>query len=133
MSLPTSRLAYEDCLDAMDRALEDPKGIRIRVPDRDAAHVLRQRMHQARVLDRNANRLKYPEEGHAMHGCSVYDRLRATIRRTKAGTFLYLEQINLDQNGIEDLSKIEDDPTIAPEAGDPAVLAAVVEAAKRRA
>lgn len=108
MTLSDSRLAYQDCLDAMDRALEDQKGARIPMPDYDAAQRFRARLHQARVLDRRANKRIYAED-HAMYGCSIYDEIVVRIKKTKTAVYIYLEKQSLVKEDIEALSEIEED------------------------
>lgn len=79
MTISTSKLAYGDCYDLFDQALEDEKGIRAKVEDMDAAIFLRMRMNQARKLDRQSNLETY-EPGDPMYGRSNYDRLTFRIR-----------------------------------------------------
>ena len=55
MSLSNSRHAYLDCFALLDRALEDPRGIRAEVPSLANAIRLRLRIHQARAIDRAAS------------------------------------------------------------------------------
>ena len=133
MSLPTSRQSYGDCYDAFDRALEDTKGIRIRVADWEAAFVLRQRLHYARSIHRKDNLIAY-EEGHAMHGASPYYKLACRIRESGNGTYVYIEHVDLDHDAIEALSEVTEESTapIRP-VGDPQALSAVVDSIKRRA
>ncbi len=116
MTLPNSPRAYDDCYEAMDRALADSVGIRIPVKSQTAATHLRARLHQARNINRRENKLAY-EEGHAMYGASVYDKLAVSIRQTKSGLYVYVVQINLKPEDTEALSEIEDEPALVPEPG----------------
>jgi len=109
MTLPTSRLAYHDCFEAMDAALADPRGARIKTPD--AGH-LRMRMHQGRNLDRKENAQTY-EEGHPLHGRSIYDKLVLRVKIIKSETYLYIEQIKLNGE-IESLANVTDDEPDPP-------------------
>lgn len=132
MTLSTSRLAYQDCLDVFDKALEDAKGIRVKVPDLSTAQNFRARLHQARVLDRKANAEGYAE-GHPMHGHSVYDEITVRIKKTKSGHYVYLERGGMPEEAIEPLSSVEEapegpTPPLAPD--DLAHL--VIESVKRR-
>lgn len=109
MSLPTSRLAFVDCIEVFDRALEDPKGIRVRQKDSDAAWHYRMRMHQARKLIQNDNRQTY-EEDHPMFGRSIYDTLAIRIRKVDDIFYLYIAPYATPTE-IEPLSEIEDEIT----------------------
>lgn len=109
MTIPTNRMSYIDCFEVWDRALEDPKGIRVPFETREAAKHFQMRMHNARAVDRRENRSIY-EKGHQMHGQSTYDPYQVIIREGEDGTyFLYLEprdkHIAIDQ--IESLSELE--------------------------
>ena len=129
MSLSTSRLAFQDCLDALDKALADSKGIRIPMADQGTASNFRARVHQARVLDREANAVQYPED-HPMHGHSVYDELIVRIKKTKSGCYVYIEKIQLDETKVESLSEVGDDHPI-PEEPKP-IAEVVADVVKRR-
>lgn len=50
MTLSTSLLSYKDCIDEMDNALADERGIRIKEPSLNEAYYHRSRLHQARQL-----------------------------------------------------------------------------------
>lgn len=129
MSLPKSRLSYTDCYEALDQALEDEKGVRIPVASYDTALLFRLRLHQARQLHRNDNKLTY-EEGHAMHGASPYDELVVRIRESKGRTYVHIEKTKLDRGAVEPLSEIEDDSV--PAYGSIEALEQVVLDVKRR-
>jgi len=131
VSLPTSRQAYQDCFDLFDKAIEDPKGIRFKVADYDEAFRMRQRLHYARSLDRKANETMY-EPGMKMHGCSIYDPIAVRIKELKSGTYLYVEPIDLDHDKVETLSDLEEEEVPADRTDKELVLAAVVEAVRRR-
>lgn len=106
MSVSTSLLAYQDCLEIMDRALADPKGARIKVTDADEASHQRLRMHYARKLHRDENAKTY-EAGHKMHGRSEYDALTVRIKNVEGIVYLYLERTDIVANEIESLSALE--------------------------
>lgn len=106
MVTSTSRLAYDDCFALMDQALEDDKGIRIRFVDQGSAMSLRLRIHAARVIDRNDN-IEIYEADHPLHGKSVYDRLKASIRAIDGDIYLHLEKNSADNYEIESLSELE--------------------------
>lgn len=106
MSLPTTRHAYLDCYTYFDSTLDDPKGIRLRVADIDAATNLRMRLHQARKIRRNESMDIY-EPGHPQYGVSPYDNIVVRIRTVSGQVYLYLEQIPISTE-IEALSELEE-------------------------
>lgn len=111
MTTSTSRLAYDDIFQLLERAFEDPKGVRVEFSDRDSenenrgeAIQFRIRIHTARQIDRADNRRLHPPE-HPLHGRSCYDILRASIRTEEGRVFIYLEKRTLDGRNIENLSE----------------------------
>lgn len=120
MPISNSRLAYGDCYDAMNAALEDERGVRIKVKDVNDAHFLRMRMNQARVIDRDLNARTY-EKGDPMYGLSEYDKLMIRIKEIKGRdgntiVYLYLEQVASFVPEVENLSDVQDEVVAAPEA-----------------
>lgn len=114
MTLSTSYLSYEDCRDAMNQALDDDKGIRIKVGDIDAATFFRMRLHQARKLDREKNKSVYDRD-HPMHGVSEYDRLIIKLRTQNDSVYVYIEQTGAINGEVESLSGLEEVPkTVEP-------------------
>ncbi len=108
MSLPTALRAYDECRDLFDRALDDPKGARACLGTYDACFALRTRMHYFRRLDAKANASAY-EQGHPMHGTSVYDTLQVRILSDEDGKFwLYIEPRSGGILAIEGLSEVGD-------------------------
>jgi len=97
-----SRLAYTDCFDLMDRALDDGKGVRVKFGNHGDAWSYRLRCNAARQIDRKEN-LHIYEEGHPLHGRSEYDRLWLRIRDID-GYWLYLEVRAINDLIVEDLS-----------------------------
>lgn len=91
MTVSTSRLAYEDAYTVMMAALEDPKGVRVRMLSMDAATHFRLRCHQARKIDRQENAITY-ERPHPMHGVSPYDKLVLRIQTDDDGVWLTFAQ-----------------------------------------
>lgn len=132
MPLPKSLQSYQDCLDAMDKAMADPMGVRVKVEDFNKGHRLRMRMHQARNLDRQSNAKIY-EEGHAMHGASVYDPLVVTIRTVGDQHYVYITPGGVRAEEVESLSEVGDhqtEPARLP--GTTEMLSDIVESVKRR-
>src|ERR1017187_8574274 len=101
MSLSNSRLAYTDCYTLLDRALDEPRGIRIEVNDLAAANYLRMRIHHARTIDRQENKVTYPDKDHPLHGRSPYDILIARIEGDEDSGLLYLDKQKVEIISVE--------------------------------
>ena len=112
MVTSTSRLAYSDCFDLMDKAIADPKGIKIKFSAGEDAWHFRIRLHTARKIDRQDNKDIY-DQGHPMHGRSVYDQLTMRIRKTNDFAWLRLERIDTREFEIESLTEPEREPELA--------------------
>ena len=102
MTLPTSLLAFEDCTELFNKALESSKGIRYRVADYDAAIHLRHRLHYCRKLHRDRNQEIYPPDN-IEYGRSHYDRIICRIKRHADEFYIYLERSDFLQGEVEDL------------------------------
>ncbi len=90
MSLSTSRLAYSDIFEILEKALENPRGIRLSFPTLNYATHYRMRLNQARSIDRSENLDLYPE-GEPLHGRSVYDGLTTSIVKDDTTWWLYIK------------------------------------------
>ena len=112
MVTSTSRLAYSDCFDLMDKAIADPKGIKVKFAKGEDAWHFRIRLHTARKIDRIDNKEVY-EQGHPMHGRSVYDQLTMRIRKADDHVWLRLERIDARVFEIESLDEPEAEPELA--------------------
>ncbi len=110
MSQINSLRAYDDCRKVFEAALTDPKGARARVGDQGMAMNMRTRMHYFRNLDREANKITYPEDN-PNYGTSVYDAyvVRLYPDEDKAW-WVYVEPRGAADMVIEGLS--ETDPLI---------------------
>lgn len=109
MTAPTTRLSYGDAYDALERAKDDPKGIRVRFKDNAAAQTFRSRLHYARQVDRRDN-LQICSEDEPLYGRSVYDTLVVRIKEdTEGAWWVYIEHATLDERTVESLSEIESD------------------------
>lgn len=111
MSLPSTRLSYQDVYDILDKATTDPRGIRLPFGSREEAVHFRMRVNAARSVDRRDNRSIYSPDD-PMYGQSIYDKLVIRIREGEDGTsFIYIEPrakfVNTAE--IEYLSDIEGD------------------------
>ena len=103
MSISTSRASYLDCYAYYDQALEEERGIRIRVQSFDAATHLRQRLHMARKIKRADNAEIYPDADHPMHGACPYDILVVKIKTEPRGVFVLIEKVVM----ITDIEPLE--------------------------
>lgn len=110
MALSTSILAYKDCEEFLERAIDDPKGARVPFRTEGEATYWRMRANQFRQLHREQNRLTF-DLGHQMHGHSPYDELTLSIKHSQDGyVWVYAQKLKLDPGIIENLSEIEDTP-----------------------
>ena len=92
MSLSDSRLAYTDCYELFDKAVEANLGIRVRLASHSDAVHLRMRMHQARQIVRKQSKLVY-EEGDPFYGVSEYDQLVIRIKTLEADShWIFIEK-----------------------------------------
>lgn len=107
MTTSTSRIAYSDCFELMDKAMDDPRGVRINFPDLGDARNLRLRLHTARKIERQENALTY-EEGEPLYGRSAYDILYVPIIKHNKGWWVYLKKRVIENFQIEKLSEVED-------------------------
>jgi hypothetical protein len=108
MTAPTTRLSYGDAYDALDRAKDDLKGIRIKFSDYAAACTFRSRLHYARTVDRRDNTQIY-DEGDPLYGRSVYDPLVVRIKEdTEGAWWVYVEHASIDSMIVESLSELDD-------------------------
>jgi len=99
-------MAYKDCYEALNAALEHPKGVKIPCETREAAERLRARMHYARKLDRDDNAAIYPETDHPLHGRSQYDIL--VVRVSMNGNRIWL-RLEPNQSFADVIEPIDDD------------------------
>ena len=96
-----SRNAYLDCYDLLDRALDEPRGIRVQLTEVNDATYLRMRIHHARTIDRSDNKKTYPDLAHPLHDRSPYDALVCRIEEANGSTFLWLDKQKVEILGIE--------------------------------
>lgn len=102
MALPTSRLAYEDVFKILDRALDTPRGIRMKMADEGAAKKMRSRIHYARKLDRDDNRQNFSHD-HPMYGRSIYDPITLEFRYEGRYVWIYLTNQGSAEYIIEEI------------------------------
>ncbi len=104
MTVSTSKLAYDDCYQMLDRALETPNGIRVPLKSSQEAVHYRTRLHMARKLDRIENIGIYPPDD-PMHGRSEYDKLITKIKHNGSNWWVYIQPIK----GPEEFEEVEED------------------------
>lgn len=104
MTLPKSTHYYEAQIEYMDRAIADPKGIRVEFDSQADALMFRQRIHQARALIRKQNGDIF-KPGDPLYQTCEYDVLICRIRNDTDGKWwLYLEKNSSLPNLVESLS-----------------------------
>lgn len=110
MSLPNSIAAYTDCFDILTRAVDDPKGVRVRFADEGKAKFFQLRANQARTLQREESMRIY-DRGDVRWGKSEYDALvvRNPIEDTEGAWWVYVERHSAQITEVESLSEIEDE------------------------
>jgi len=98
MAINLSRLAYGDCYDLLEKAISSdyPTGLRVKFANRNEAIHFRQRLHNARYVDRLDNTKVYPDT-HPMYGRSVYDIVNIRVRDLVDGWWLRLERVDARQ------------------------------------
>jgi hypothetical protein len=96
----------------MDKAIADPKGIKVKFATGEDAWHFRIRLHTARKIDRIDNKEVY-DERHALYGRSVYDQLTMRIRKSHDHAWLHLERIDAREFEIESLTEPETEPELA--------------------
>lgn len=99
MTVSKSPGAYQDCYSAMDAAIADPIGIRLRMADEASAIYFRMRCHMARKIDRDNNALTF-EPGDPLYAISAYDTVVLRIREEDGVFWLYLEQNTVIPAGV---------------------------------
>lgn len=105
MSLPNSYTSYAAEIDAFDRALSDPKGVRVFKGTREAAIHFRSRLHYARKLDRARSREVY-KPGDPGYDTSVFDTIVCRLRDdTEGHWWVYLERNESVSGIVESLSE----------------------------
>lgn len=109
MPLPSSIQSFTDCIEFMEKAIDDDKGARYECKTEAAAQFWRLRCNTARELDRKQNKIIH-EPGHKMHGCSLFDQLMFTIvEDVEGGWWCYARVMKLEESRVELLSEVEDD------------------------
>lgn len=111
MTTSTSRLAFTDCEDIFQKAMEDSVGIRVMFETEGKARHFIGRMHRFRELDRQDNAANY-EKGSPMHGKSTYDQCvvrlprKETFANGDVGWWVHIEKMTIENMIIESLSEL---------------------------
>lgn len=108
MSLSNQFGAYDGEIDLFEKALDDPKGLRINYgANKSRAEHARMRLHHARGLHREQNKRVY-EKDDPRWGKSEFDKLICRLREDGDGEWwVYIERYGLDVIAVEPLSEIE--------------------------
>ena len=104
MTTSPSRLAYQDCYELLDMALADDRGVRVKMDNKGAAKQCRQRLHKARVIDREENQIALAD-GHPMQGKSQYDYLEIRVEQEDDGLWLTIERKDTRKYEVQSLSQ----------------------------
>lgn len=137
MSLPTSHLAYPDCVKVLDAALDNEAGVRVQMVDEASCIRFRMRCNQVRVLQRQFNTQAF-DKGHPQHGASAWDALVIRYRQDDGKWYIYVERVSFGMGEIEPLGEtvpqIEHEPqrALPPPTDDFADSTMVVENVRRR-
>lgn len=110
MTLPNHLGAYDFEIEHFDRAVDEPRGIRVHFgKNANDAKKFQLRMHQARALHRQQSRRMYPKED-IRSGASIYDPLIVRVREDVEGDWwVYVEKQKFDPNRIESLTEEQPD------------------------
>ena len=102
MTTSTSRAAYGPFYEVLDRALDSPRGIRVKCATAGDAYQYRVKLHSARILDRNLNKTVRDTDD-PKWGISDYDTLIVRVRKEKVGVWwVCIEPLVID-NYIEEI------------------------------
>lgn len=117
MSLPKSIIAYKDCQEIYEKAMDSVnaggQGIRVRQESYGAAVYLRMRMNQARAINRRDNAEIYAP-GDPLYMASEWDALIVTIKTADDVHYLYVESNLLDVSNIEEIPESDEAKKASP-------------------
>ena len=124
MALPKSSLAYTDCYEVYERAMESVEGegpgVRVRLASWSDANYFRMRMNNARAINRQDNGEVY-SPGDPLYKRSVWDALMVTIKQVDNEFYVYVEPHGIDVETIEEIpeGEVENVVTEKPEVPPP--------------
>lgn len=107
MPMSRSRFSYMDCHKAMEAALQSDKGVFWLCKTEGEAVHLRGRLNRARELDRDDNKLMYPDPSQPLHGRSYYDSLSFKLETCEGKPCVSLRPNNLDEGTLVDIATYE--------------------------
>lgn len=99
MPYSTSITAYPDIRQALDKALDSPKGLRLTFANKNEAVTFKGRVNSFRYKDRKENKKIYPEAD-PMHGRSAYDPLMVKTVNETTVDVLKLEAVEFNMEEI---------------------------------
>ena len=101
MGASKSILSYNDAREVFERAAGNPNGVRLTFkPGSKARDYFMFRLWEFRKLDRDQNRILYPDPAHTMHGKSFFDTF--IIRKIDPDA-IEVTRVNLDGVQVEDI------------------------------
>ena len=107
MALSSSINAYTDCLEFLERSLDEARGARIWFHTEGEANHWRMRCNQARKLHREQNKRSH-EVNTKMWGVSEYDPLVMTVREGSDEVWwVYAQKMELAANRVEAIPEDE--------------------------
>ena len=107
MALSNSTLAYQDCKEFLERAIDAARGARMLFKTEADAEYWRMRCNQFRKLDRVDN-MQVHEIGSKMYGKSEYDSLVMTVKWSPDSLWwVYAEKRVLNPERVEDIPEDE--------------------------
>lgn len=114
MTLSESELAYRDCFEVLDNAMEHKLGIRKEFPSTESAKYFQMRCNQARKLNRRKTSRIYSDPNDPRHGTSIYDELRITVEWDEDKVYLYLRKLIEPAGKVESLDDLEEPMAALP-------------------
>ena len=96
-----SILSYNDCKEVFERAAQNPSGVRLVFKQGTKARdFFMFRLWEFRKLDREQNRVLYPNPAHTMHGKSFFDTF--SVKKSNEDA-IEVVRINLDDIEVLDI------------------------------
>jgi hypothetical protein len=105
--MPTSLQSYGDCLDFVEKVVDDPLGGRVCLGTFADASYFRLRCNRARQLHREENK-KIHEKDMPLYGASEYDPMQLKLKEDTEGRWwVYAIRTQLNPSDVELLSEME--------------------------
>lgn len=111
MPTSSSRLAYPDCEEFFNKALEDGRGVRLPFQIEGHARQFLVRCNSFRQICRQDN-MRIHAKDHPMYGRCEYDTVALSVVPTEdhSDWFVYARIYKLNESDVESLSEIEGQP-----------------------